>query len=144
MTGKKINFGSEIAKLLPIIIREATRRQANVFSKGKLSIPHLVILEFIDEKGPATMGELAKALQLSMGAVTSIVDKMIKMNLVKRERSQEDRRVVWVVPLKKGTETAKQVMKWREDMTNDLFSVLTESEKKEYLRLLKKVYSNLR
>ena len=38
----------------------------------------------------------------------------------------------------------KVALKEKIDMMNDLFSVFTEEEKKEYLRLLRKIYDKLR
>ena len=72
-----------------------------------------------------------------------IVDKMIRLGMVKRERSLEDRRVVKVILLKKGAETAKKITEERRKVANKIFSSLTETERKEYLRLLRKVYVSL-
>jgi len=143
MAEKNMDFGREVSKMLPVIIREATRRQMSVFSESRISIPHLVILEYIRDTGPARMSELAKALNLTMGAVTAIADKMIRMGLVKRERSSEDRRVVRVALLKKGREIAERVQNDRRRISNDMFAALTGDEKREYLRLLQKVYEGL-
>ncbi len=136
------NFGKEVAKLLPMILREATTRQKSTFIDSDITMPQVVVLELLLEKEKCKMGEVAKTLNLSMSAITSIVDKMIDAAMVSRERSTEDRRVVEVELTKKGKEIAKRVSKEREDMANDLFSVLTKEERKEYLRLLKKVFSS--
>lgn len=144
MDGKeKIDFGNEVAKILPSIIRSVTQGQSSILTEGNLSIPQMIILELLREKGPCKMNELAKALHLTMSAVTAIIDKMIKHDLVKRERSDEDRRVVNVILMKKGEETAKRIGEERRKTANQIFSPLSGSERKEYLRLLRKVYVNL-
>jgi DNA-binding MarR family transcriptional regulator len=138
------DFGSEMARMLPLLLRTITRRQESIFAKGKLTLPHVVILEILREKGPCKMGDLARTLNFTMSAVTSIVDKMVKLGLVKRERSRKDRRVVRVSLVKKGEETAKKVVNERKHMASEMFSVLTEAERKEYLRMFGKVYEHLR
>ncbi len=141
---KHVDFGSEISSLLPLIIREVTRKQSTVIAKGNLTIPHIVILDLLRERPSCRMGDLAKALHLTMSAVTAIVDKMVKLNLVKRERSSEDRRVVRVALLKKGKETARRIYDERRKSADDMFSALTEPERQEYLKMLRKVCDGLR
>lgn len=142
---KNTDFGTELAKILPLIMREFTRRQQkNIFAKGLLTVPQVVILDFLAERGCSQMNELAKVLNFSMSAVTAIVDKMIALKLLKRERSSEDRRVVKVTVLNKGKEAIRQVREARRNCATDLFSALTEKERAEYLRMLRKVANSLR
>ena len=139
----KINFGEEIAKIHPAILRETMRRQENIFTKGNLTLTNIILLDSLSEKGVLVMSEIAAILNLSMGAATGIVDKMIEQGLLKRERSEEDRRVVKVQLEKKGKEMADKVRVDLVNMTNDIYSVLTEAEKKEFIRILKKVFHSL-
>lgn len=141
---KNVNFGNEVAKLMPAMLREVSKRHQLIYSQGNLAISHIVTLDLLRQKGPCKMSELAKTLNLTMSAATGIVDRMIKMGLVKRERSRKDRRVVRVALLKKGEETARRVNENRRSLTNKMFTVLTQKEKQEYLRLLRKVYESLK
>lgn len=141
---KIMDFGAEIAKIMPIIIREAAKMQLGVITKGVLTVPQIATLELLAEKGPARMGELASVLHLTMPAVTAIVDKMIKLKLVRRERSDKDRRIVKVILLERGSQTARRINEERRDATNGLFSALGAEEKAQYLKLLSKVCCDLR
>jgi DNA-binding MarR family transcriptional regulator len=138
------DFGTEISRILPLIMREFAKRQMTIFSKGFLTIPQLVILEVLAERGPCKMSKLAMTLDFSMSAVTALVDKMIALRLVRRERSSEDRRVVKVFLLNKGKDTVRRVSEERRDIANNLFAVLSKNERDEYLRMLRKVYRHLR
>lgn len=141
---REIDFGKEVSKIHPMIIRELTKRQQGIISRGFLTIPQIVILDYLAERGPCKMSELAKVLNFSMSAVTAIVDKMIELKLVKREHSSKDRRVINIIMLHKGREVFKRINKERRDIVNDIFSVLTKSEKVEYMRLLRKIYNDLK
>ena len=142
---ENLDFGAEVAKILPLIMRDFTRsQQKNIFSKGVLTIPQVVILDFLDELGSCQMNELARILNFTMSAVTAIVDKMIKLKLIKRERSSRDRRVVNVMMLNKGKEAIRRVKEARRNCVTDLFSVLSKKDKEEYIRILRKIYDNLR
>ena len=144
MNTEKIDFGAEISKLMPLLIREMTRKKDTIFSSGELTVAHIAIIEYLSEKGISNMTDIAMMLSLSMSSSTSIIDKMIEMKSVKRARSEKDRRVVLVMLDEKGIDTAGRIMKERKNVFNDLFSPLEDSEKSEYLRLLKKIHDNLR
>lgn len=141
---KKSNFGKEVTKLLPLISREFTRRQNSIFIKSSLTVPQMFILEILAHHEPVKMSDLAKKLNLTMSAVTAIVDKMIKLKLVERERPDDDRRVVKVALLNKGKELNQKITKEKCTFINDLFSCLSEKDKDDYLRILKKLYDNLK
>jgi DNA-binding MarR family transcriptional regulator len=139
----KFDFASEMSRMMPLLLREVTKRQEGILVKGDLVVSHIIVLDLISEKGPCTMGDLARSMNLTMSAVTGIVDAMVKKGLVKRERSRKDRRVVKVAFLKKGENTVKHVNEQRSNMTSELYSVFNEKERNEYLRLIRKVYNGL-
>ncbi|MGB3081913.1 MAG: MarR family transcriptional regulator [Candidatus Omnitrophota bacterium] len=139
----KFDFGKEMLKIMPRLMREFMSRQEGIFTKGNLTVPDIIVMDALLEKGPWTMGLLAGILNLTTSAATVIVDRMIRKGLVKRERSKEDRRVVRVTLVKKGEDIIKDLNTERRHMANELFSVLNEKERKEYLRLIEKVCNGL-
>ncbi|MBL7072806.1 MAG: MarR family transcriptional regulator [Candidatus Omnitrophica bacterium] len=141
---KRIDFGGEISKMQPVILREVTKKHMLTILGAGLTFPQITVLDYIKEKGSCKMGRLAEALNMTMSAVTGIVDKMIKLKLVKRVRSSKDRRIVRVAFLKKGSEMVKLMNKERKVAIDSLFSVFTDSEKRVYLKLVRKMYDNLR
>jgi len=55
-------------------------------------------LDIIDLSGGISAGELARAVDLSPAAVTTVIDRLEEMGFVKRTRDPEDRRRVIVQP----------------------------------------------
>ncbi|HUJ55063.1 MAG TPA: MarR family transcriptional regulator [Gaiellaceae bacterium] len=53
-------------------------------------------LDVLDQRGRLTAGELAEAMHLTSGAVTTVVDRLEKRGLAKRVRDPDDRRRVLV------------------------------------------------
>ncbi|NQT94908.1 MAG: MarR family transcriptional regulator [Candidatus Omnitrophica bacterium] len=141
---KPFHYETEIAKTAGALHRELANRLNRMFAGGKLTISHMIVLELLNEKKCSNMSEIAKILDLTMGAVTAIVDKMVEVQLVKRGHSEEDRRIVEVCLTKKGIDTAKKVTKNRLEIIKEVFSVMTKQEKQQYLKLLNKVYNGLR
>ena len=53
-------------------------------------------LDYIDRSNDVTPGDLARLTGLTTGAITAALDRLEKSGLAKRERSQSDRRKVFV------------------------------------------------
>ena len=138
------NYEAEISKTAGAIHRELSNKLNKIFSKGKFAMSHIIVLELLYEKKHSIMTELAKSLNLTMSATTAIIDKMVEIRLVNRNRSEKDRRIVEVSLTKKGTTTTAKVLNNRLEMVKEMFFVLTKSEKQQYLKLLRKVYSGIR
>src|SRR3954449_2610849 len=71
----------------------------------ELNMQELRVVEFLGIGGPKMMRELAEHLTVAVNSMTSIVDGLERKDLARRERSQEDRRVIRV-----GLTEAGQVM----------------------------------
>ena len=137
-------YGTEIAKIVGVMHRKLTRYIYAVFVKGQLSLSHIIAMEFLDEKKKANMSELSGVLNLTMGASTSVIDKLAALKLAQRHHLAKDRRVVEVLLTRKGENLIKKVIKHRLDMINNVLSVLSEKDKEIYFGLLKKIYAGLR
>jgi DNA-binding MarR family transcriptional regulator len=62
-----------------------------------LTGPQLLILQVLNRKGMAIpIGELAGSISLSQGTVTSIVERLLKKNLIEKTRSTQDKRKVYI------------------------------------------------
>jgi DNA-binding MarR family transcriptional regulator len=53
-------------------------------------------LDILDQRGPLSAGELAEAMHLSSGAITTLVDRLERAGYARRRRDTEDRRRVLV------------------------------------------------
>lgn len=69
-----------------------------VAEKAGLSGTDHKYLDILFREGAMTAGRLAEITNLTTGAVTGIIDRLEKKNLVKRDRGLEDRRKVLIIP----------------------------------------------
>jgi DNA-binding MarR family transcriptional regulator len=81
-----------IVYALPDIVRGVTATRARLGSG--LRTPQLRALLRIARDEGLTMGELARQVGVSFAAATQVVDQLVEMQLVTRERPADDRRVV--------------------------------------------------
>jgi DNA-binding MarR family transcriptional regulator len=66
-------------------------------------------LDVIDQRGRLTAGELARALRMSTGAVTTLVDRLERAGLARRVADFSDRRRVWIEVTPRLREQAAKV-----------------------------------
>jgi len=82
-----------------------------------LTMPQMITLLAIHDRGSCRMGTLAEATQQSGGTLTGIVDRLIDDGLVERVRSANDRRVIEVTLTAEGRARVEGVLAARlEDM----------------------------
>lgn len=88
-------FADVLRHLSVVFVRVAAEQSAthDVFSKQDL-----LTIGVLGIRGPSRMGEIADHLGLVRGAVTPIVDRLEDAGVVRRRRSETDRRA-WLVEL---------------------------------------------
>ena len=84
------------------IIQSISMNSKSLVKRVGLTGPQLMILQEIVQAGEVSVGEVAKAISLSQGTVTGILERMEKRELVTRRRSDTDRRRVLVQATKAG------------------------------------------
>jgi DNA-binding MarR family transcriptional regulator len=72
-----------------------------------LTSPQLWAIKTINENSPVNVSDLANRLYLHPATVIGIIDRLEKQDLVKRRRSKDDRRVVWIELTSKGHNLVK-------------------------------------
>jgi DNA-binding MarR family transcriptional regulator len=86
-------------------------------------------LGFFLQKGNLTAGELAELTGLTTGAVTGLIDRYEKKNLVKREFDASDRRKVIIVPdSEKIMALFEPFYKDFQDETDNLIATFSDEE----------------
>jgi len=138
------DFGAEVSKLMPMIMRTFARQEKSFLSQGDISLPQMVMLDILRDNGTSRMKELAAALNCSMSGVTALADKLISIGFIKREHSTLDRRVVNVTITAKGRTAIDRIDKQRVALTSRLFAPLSAEEQKTYLSILRKIMNGLK
>lgn len=98
----------------------------------------LRILRGAETKGLPTL-ELADRMLVRSPGVTRLIDRIEKKQLVKRERSAEDRRVVLCQITKKGRNLLDKMDDPIKDMNNTIVKNLNNDQLEELIKLLKKL-----
>jgi DNA-binding MarR family transcriptional regulator len=101
-----------------------------------LTMPQMVTLLAIHDRGSCRMGTLADATQQSGGTLTGIVDRLIDDGLVERVRSVNDRRVIEVTLTAEGQARVRQVLSARHDDLDRILASFELADLEQFERLL--------
>lgn len=104
-----------------------------------LSITELHTLEAIGMYEEKTMSDVAQTLEITVGTLTTAINKLIKKEYVVRKRIPEDRRVVLISLTKKGKLAYRLHEKFHKEMIKETVFQLTEQEKKVLISSLEKI-----
>jgi DNA-binding MarR family transcriptional regulator len=101
------------------------------------------LLLSIGTKGPLSMSEIARTLQLTLSSVTAVVDKLEKKKLVRRARTAEDRRLVRVELTGAGRKFYNLVESAHLTLTGSMLKILDPAEREVFLGLFRKISQSL-
>lgn len=97
------------------------------------------VLEALYHKGSLTVREISNAVLINTGSITYVIDKLEKKGYVKRRHCKEDRRVVYIDITEAGTKLMDEIFPKHQEVIEELFSDITEEEKKTVIDVLKRV-----
>jgi len=95
---------TDILVALRRIMRAIDLHSKKIEHSAGLTVPQILILQKIEEAGSLGVSEIARRVSLSQATVTSVIDRLVRKDLVTRERDHTDRRVVNISLTKRGAE----------------------------------------
>jgi len=122
------------------LMRQNTNKAQAMFiqSLGNLTMQHLDVLNMIGDRGSCAMGQIAERAFLPQSTVTFVVDKLVKMELVKREHSVQDRRVVVAELMQKGKEIYDAQLVYAKMVCAELLKQLNDDEQAQFVKFCRR------
>jgi len=137
------DFADRINEIMPVMMKEFSRRQASELLKGKVTLTQILILEFLERQGSTKMTDIARFMKVSTAAATGIVERLVKSGYVIRTFQEGDRRIVRIKINPRGLELVKRVALDRHKMLISIFGKVSDQDRSDYLRVLTKIKNNL-
>ena len=104
-----------------------------------LSITEMHTIHAVGEEKPRTMTEISRDLNVTMGTLTTGIDKLIRKGYVVRKRTEEDKRIVLVELTEKGVEAKRMHDAFHQDMINTVISGLDDQEEAVLVESLRRL-----
>jgi DNA-binding MarR family transcriptional regulator len=131
-----------INELLVDIFNDILQIEQNALQQGALSdlsVTEIHTLEAIGMYDPRNMSEVAGDLKITVGTLTTAVNRLINKGYVERKRIEEDRRVVQIQLTKKGKLAYRIHEKFHSDMVKSTIDGLSEKEEEIVINALEKL-----
>ncbi len=103
------------------------------------SVQEIKAIEFLGKNGPSKMKTLSEHLRLAVSSTTSLVDNLEKKGEVKRERSEEDRRVILLQLTEEGFHNYERTLEAYKQFCRNILNILDVKDQDNILKLLDKV-----
>lgn len=144
---KRHPFESAQQEAMLNILRSADQfenRIGRLFREYDLTPSQYNVLRILRGEGqPLPCIEIVERMLQVVPAMTGLLDRLEKMSLIERQRSSEDRRVVYVELTSKGRDILNRIDQPLIDLHQKLLGHLNQSELKELSRLLEKTRTSL-
>ncbi|MBU0716351.1 MAG: MarR family transcriptional regulator [Verrucomicrobia bacterium] len=136
-------FADRLGRLMPRLMRHLMTQDRNYLARGMITLPQLWALHQVAECKTCTMCMLAQALGLKSSTVTGLVDRLVKLGLLKRFNSQADRRVVLAEITPKGRKILEHLHAERHESVIRMFQHVSQKERAAYLDIIVKILKAL-
>ncbi|MBS4804121.1 MAG: MarR family transcriptional regulator [Clostridium sp.] len=133
---------SVVNELLVKIFNEILQIEEKTLKSGyfsDLSVREMHTIEAIGSKSKRMMSEVAQDLGITVGTLTTSINRLIKKGYVERSRIEEDRRVVLVELTKKGKVANRLHERFHNEMVKKMMDGLMDDEKEVLIRSLNKL-----
>ncbi|NAS19751.1 MarR family transcriptional regulator [Clostridium butyricum] len=103
-----------------------------------------VLTSLYESDRKLTMKEIAKKIGKDKSTVTPLINKLIDLGYIQKEKSPIDKRITYISLSPKAREIESTFNNISDQVKETAYKDFTKEEKEEFLRLLKKLNSNFR
>ncbi|RHW31416.1 MarR family transcriptional regulator [Neobacillus notoginsengisoli] len=119
---------------------KAINEQVNkLIQENGLNPTEFAVLELLYHKGDQPLQQIGGKILIASGSITYVVDKLEQKEFLQRVACPSDRRVTYAHITDKGKAFIENVFPEHEKNIHELMSRLTDTERDEAIRLLKKL-----
>jgi DNA-binding MarR family transcriptional regulator len=127
-TTTDLHYDLRILRALRRITRSIALHSRQLAACSHITAPQLVCLRAVIDLGPMTATAISREIHVSPSTVVGILDRLEDKGLVRRERSREDRRIVFVAATDAGIALAKDTPSPLQQKLADALKALPELE----------------
>lgn len=102
------------------------------------------IIEAVGLDTPRKMSEIAKFMSVTTGTLTKAADSLEKKGYVRRQRSKQDKRVVYIQLTERGVLAYRHHEKFHQDMIAFILDHVSEEESRVLQRALERLMGYFR
>ncbi|MCT4621606.1 MAG: MarR family transcriptional regulator [Marinisporobacter sp.] len=101
-----------------------------------------ILTVLYDNDGKLSMKEIGQLIGKDKSTITALVNKLLKLGYVEKERSQEDKRVTYIILTEKGKDVEGKFNDISKKVYLTAYKNFSKEERDILLKLLKKMNNN--
>ncbi len=129
----------ELVHQMDRVMRRLLLTQDLPRGEERFSRQEIGVVDSLGAAGPMTMGELARRLRLPLSSGTRVVDGLVARDVVRRERPEDNRRVVRVTLTARGRALYRAALAARVATARVMLRILSADERRDLLRLFRTI-----
>ncbi|MEM9503937.1 MAG: MarR family transcriptional regulator [Cyanobacteria bacterium P01_E01_bin.43] len=133
----------ELTKYIAMLADLFEEAQASSGEAVSINKQECRVINMVGQYQPIMMREIAERAKLSITNTTGIVDKLVKRKYLRRDRSDEDRRIVRIFLTSEGEKIYTMEIEHYRRVSQAILDGLEEPEQQEMLRMMQKVAVHL-
>lgn len=134
---------AEQVQQLTLAFERFTRRfkiaEAATAMESSLTALDVQTLLFLNEHPGCTLGDAARSLQVAMTTMSSSIDRLVRRDMVNRERSEANRRTVALSITSRGEEAVVGYVRGYQASCRAMLVSLDAAERADFVRLAQKI-----
>jgi len=134
-----MNFKEELTHELLAFFNGFSSWENSIVRSSELTVSEAHAIEVLGEHGKMNMKALAQKLGVTTGTTTVTVDRLEKKNFARRESISEDRRVNLISLTDLGIKEFKEHHDFHLHLTEQMTSMLSDEEIRQFFDTLKKI-----
>ncbi|MGE5631827.1 MAG: MarR family winged helix-turn-helix transcriptional regulator [Caulobacteraceae bacterium] len=137
--------GKIIMELMSKISNKMDKDMRCCFCESSLTVPQMAVITLLYQNGEMKISDISINMGLTNSTTSGIIDRLERMELVRRLRDEADRRIVKVVLTEKANEMQDELRLKHEGFLANCFKKTSEEEMETIvkgLELLNKIIDN--
>ena len=133
---------SRIEEMLTAIKRIVSLIKQNFerdFKKMHVTQSQILVMRVLNQYGDMKMSDISRELDLSNSTVSGIIDRLVEKKIVKRKRSEEDRRIVMISLAEEYRQPVKKQLNAFANKMRRALSTTTEEDLDSIMQGLEKL-----
>ncbi len=125
---------NDIIKSYLKVTRLITQEFCGSFGKTTLTYPQAMVLTVLSIEGPMRISKLAETVGSANSTISGVVDRLERIDLVQRDRSSDDHRVIYVSVTDKFRKLQSSKGTAIKELTEVIHSQMTPEESQTILK----------
>lgn len=137
MPNKTSSLEDHLGYWLRMLSNEVSASFARRLENHGVTVAQWVVLRILLDRKNATVVEVAAALDIDKGAVSRMIDRLLKLGLVRRQESLRSRREVSLSLTPKAETLVPKLARAADDNDREFFRILSPRQRADFLKTIR-------